>query len=200
VLKIFHATGSRSLRVIWMAEEMGVDYELVRETFGQPSEAFLTANPARGLPAITDGKVVMSESVAIMQYLAARHGPTPLAPQAADPSYPAYIQYLIYGEGSLAAFLNPLVPTMLMAPEAEKQNYTAKMCQRIFAGRVRALTGRLAENRHLAGDAFTAADISVVYALNLGERLGLADDYPALVAEYWARMKARPAYAVAVEK
>jgi glutathione S-transferase len=200
VLKIFHATGSRSLRVIWMAEEMGIDYELIGETFGRPSEDFLAVNPARGLPAITDGEVAMSESVAILQYLAARYGPTPLAPPPADPTFPAYLQYLVYGEGSLAAFLNPLVGTQFLAPEEERENFTAKLCARIFGGRVRALSGRLAEHKHLAGDAFTAADISVVYALNLGERLGLAGDYPAPVAEYWARMKARPAYAVAVAK
>jgi len=200
MLKIFHATGSRSLRVIWMAEEMGLAYELIGETFGRPSEDFTAANPARALPAIIDGEVTMSESVAILQYLAARHGPTPLAPPPTDPSYPAYLQYLIYGEGSLAAFLNPLVGTQFLAPEGQKDNFTAQLCRRIFDGRVRALTGRLAEHRHLAGDAFTAADISVVYALNLGERLGLAGDYPAPIAEYWARMKARPAYAVAAAK
>jgi glutathione S-transferase len=52
----------------------------------------------------------------------------------------------------------------------------------------------------LAGDAFTAADISVVYALNMGGALGLADDYPASIADYWARMKTRPAYQAAIAK
>ena len=70
MLKIFHAPGARSLRVIWMAEEIGLDYEIVPETFGQPSADFLSINPAKGLPAIVDGDVVMSESVAIMLYLA----------------------------------------------------------------------------------------------------------------------------------
>jgi len=66
-LKIFHAPGSRSLRVIWLAEEMGLDYELVGETFGRPSPDLIAANPARALPALIDGDVAMSESIAILQ-------------------------------------------------------------------------------------------------------------------------------------
>jgi glutathione S-transferase len=200
MLKIFHATGSRSLRVIWMAEEMGLDYELTPETIGRSSPEFIAVNPARGLPAIVDGEVAMSESVAIVQYLAARYGPTPLAPAADDPVYPAYLQYLIYGEGSLSAFLNPLVATRFLAPDDQKDNFTAGICRTLFGRRVKALSGRLSESPHLAGPAFTAADISVVYALNMGESLGLADDYPGPVADYWARVKTRAAYQAAVAR
>jgi glutathione S-transferase len=200
MLKIFHASGSRSLRVIWMAEEMGLDYELSPERIGRSSPEFIAVNPARGLPAVIDGDVSMSESVAIMQYLAARYGPTPLAPAADDPTYPAYLQYLIYGEASLSAFLNPLVGTRFLAPADQKDNFTAGFCRTLFGRRVTALTERLTASPHLAGKAFTAADISVVYALNMGGALGLAEDYPAPIADYWARMKTRPAYQVAVAR
>ncbi len=200
MIKIFHASGSRSLRVIWMAEEMGLDYEFMAEAIGRSSPEFIAVNPARALPAIVDGDVAMSESVAILQYLAARHGPTPLAPAAADPTYPLYLQYLIYGEGSLSAFLNPLVGTRFLAPDDQKDNFTAGLCRTLFSRRVKALTGRLSESPHLAGEAFTAADISVVYPLNMGASLGLADDYPAPVADYWTRVRARPAYQIAIGK
>jgi glutathione S-transferase len=200
MLKIFHASGSRSLRVIWMAEEMGLDYELAPEAIGRSSPEFIAVNPARALPAIIDGDVAMSESVAIVQYLAARYGPTPLAPAAEDPTYPAYLQYLVYGEGSLSAFLNPLVGTRFLAPDDQKDNFTAGLCRTLFSRRVKALTGRLSESSHLAGEAFTAADISVVYALNMGASLGLAEDYPAPIADYWARVKTRPAYQAAIAK
>jgi glutathione S-transferase len=200
MLKIFHASGSRSLRVIWMAEEMGLDYELTPESIGRSSPEFVAINPARGLPAIVDGEVAMSESVAIVQYLAARYGPTPLAPTPDDPAYPAYLQYLIYGEGSLSAFLNPLVATRFLAPDDQKDNFTAGVCRTLFGRRVKALVGRLSEGPHPAGLAFTAADISVVYALNMGAALGLDGDYPAPVADHWARVKTRPAYQAAAAK
>jgi glutathione S-transferase len=200
MLKIFHAAGSRSLRVIWMAEEMGLDYQLSPERIGRSSPEFIAVNPARGLPAIIDGDVSMSESVAIMQYLAARYGPTPLAPGPGEPTYPAYLQYLIYGEASLAAFLNPLVGTRFLAPTDQKDNFTAGFCRTLFTRRAAALTERLSTSPHLAGEAFTAADISVVYALNMGASLGLAEDYPGPIADYWARVKTRPAYQTAIAK
>ena len=200
MLKIFHASGSRSLRVIWMAEEMGLDYELLPEAIGRSSPEFIAVNPARGLPAVIDGEVSMSESVAIMQYLAARYGPTPLAPAPNDPTYPAYLQYLVYGEASLSAFLNALVATRFFAPDDQKDNFTAGICRGLFGRRVKALAGRLSVSSHLAGEDFTAADISVVYALNMGASLGLAGDYPAPVADYWARMQLRPGYQAAIAK
>jgi len=200
MLKIFHASGSRSLRVIWMAEEMGLDYELSPEAIGRSSPEFVAVNPARGLPAIIDGEVSMSESVAIIQYLAARYGPTPLAPAPDDPTYPAYLQYLIYGEASLSAFLNALVGTRFLAPDDQKDNFTAEVCRALFGRRVKALAGRLTTSPHLAGEDFTAADISVVYALNMGASLGLADDYPSPIADYWARMQLRPAYQAAIAR
>ena len=194
MLKIFHAPGARSVRVIWMAEEMGLPYELVQETFGRPSEAFISANPARAFPTVVDGDLTLSESVAIMLYLGVRHGPTPLVPAADDPAYPIFLQYLIYGEGSLSAFLNPLVGTRFLAPDDQKDNFTAGICRTMFTRRVSVLKGPLSSGSYLAGDAFTAADISVVYALNMGAGLGLADDYPPAVADYWARLRERPAY------
>ena len=87
-----------------------------------------------------------------------------------------------------------------MAPEDQKDNFTARICRGVFARRVLALEGRLAESKHLAGDAFTAADISVAYALDLGEREGLADKYPLVVADYWVRMRDRPAYKQAASR
>jgi glutathione S-transferase len=194
MLKIFHAQGTRSVRVIWMAEEMGLPYELVPETFGRPSKAFVSANPARAFPTVIDGDLTLSESVAIMLYLGARHGPTPLVPAADDPAYPIFLQYLIYGEGSLSAFLNPLVGTRFLAPEDQKDNFTAGICRTMFARRVSVLKGPLAVSPYLAGDAFTAADISVVYALNMGAGLGLSGDYPPVVADFCTGVRARPAY------
>ena len=69
MLTIFHVPRTRSQRVVWLAEEMGVPYELKLEQFGQPSPEFLAANPSGAFPAIRDGDVSMGESTAIMQYV-----------------------------------------------------------------------------------------------------------------------------------
>jgi len=116
MLTIFHAPGTRSSRVVWLAEEMGVAYDARPETLGKPSADFLTANPVGAFPAITDDGVAMGESVAIMQYMLERYGPSPLARRYGDPDYADYLEFLVFGEGSLAAFLNPMILTRFMAP------------------------------------------------------------------------------------
>jgi glutathione S-transferase len=78
MLKIYHSQGARSLRVLWLCEEMGVPYETAEASFFKPSDEFKTINPLRTEPAMTDGNVTMIESVAMMIYIMAKHGPTEL--------------------------------------------------------------------------------------------------------------------------
>ena len=94
----------RGFRVVWLLEEMGLPYRLRRVDLLAGVEndpEFLAINPAGFIPALQDGDVVMVESIAIMEYLLARYGPTPLAPAAQDPSFPNYQQFLHLGEAGL---------------------------------------------------------------------------------------------------
>src|SRR4029077_18041210 len=90
----------RGFRVVWLLEEMGLPYKLRRVDLvaGVENEAeFLAINPAGFIPAIQDGDATIAESIAIMEYLLARHGPTPLAPASADATFPTYQQFLHLG-------------------------------------------------------------------------------------------------------
>lgn len=194
MIKVFHAPRSRSLRVLWMAEEMGLAYEVLPGSLFAPSDDFLAANPTRTLPAMVDGETVLTESIAILQYLGAKYGPTPLVIGADSPAFPAYLQFLSYGEATLACNLTPLIRTRFMAPDDQKDNWTVKNCADTFVRRLVLVEQQLAKGPYLAGEDFTAADISVGYALGFGEGLGLAEQFPAAVAEYWERLKARPAF------
>ena len=167
MLQIFHIPRTRSQRIIWLAEEMGPPYEIRRETFGHPSAELLAANPSGKVPAIRDGEVAMGESTAIMHYVTQKHGPTPLALQPDHGRYADYVQFLIFGEASMAAFLNPVLLTQFTAPEDQKQNFTVDAAKNIFRIRLKSLEAQLAKGDHMAGD-FTAADISVGWALGLG--------------------------------
>ena len=175
MLQIFHIPGTRSSRVVWLAEEMGIPYEARRETFGQPSAEFLAANPVGAFPVIRDGDVAMCESTAIMQYITERYGPTPLEPPPGDPRRADYLQFVTYGEASMAAYMNPVIATQFRAPDDQKQNFTVEAAKDMFVRRQATVDKQLAKSDYLAGDSFTAADISVGYALGLGANFGLAE-------------------------
>lgn len=194
MIKVFHAPRSRSLRVIWMLEEMGLPYEVEPGSIMQPSEAFLKANPTRTLPVLVDGDTIITESIAILQYLGTKYGPTPLVPSPEDKGYASYLQFLVLGEASLAAGLTPLVRAMFMAPDDQKQNWTLKNNAESFIKQLQLVDSRLAASPYLAGDAFTAADISVGYALGFGTFLGLDEGYSAAVRDYQQRITSREAY------
>ena len=199
MLTIFHSPRTRSQRVVWLAEEMGIPYEAKLEKFGQQSPEFLAANPTGAFPAIRDGDVCMGESTAIMQYVMDAYGPTPLALKYGDDRYADYLQFLTFGEASMAAYLNPALMTQFMAPDDQKQNFTVEACKNLFRGRLKALDAQLEKGDHMAGD-FTAADISVVYALGIGDMMGLEGDFSPKLRAYRARVQERPAYQRAAAK
>lgn len=195
MITVWGGQTSRSMRVVWVLEEMGLPYEVRQVDMLAPQRdpAFLAVNPADYLPAIQDGDVAMVESIAIMEYLMARYGPTPLAPSAQDPTFPAYQQFLHMGEAGLATLMMPIIVSRFMAPEAERDNWGAGWCRKVLQKRLNLVSQRLVQSPYLAGDAFTAADISVTYALELGQRaagLTLSD----AEQSYLARTTARDAY------
>jgi glutathione S-transferase len=159
---------------------------------------FLAINPAGFIPAIRDGDVTMVESSAIMEYLIARYGPTPLAPDPHDPAFPAYQQFLHLGEAGLAASMYFVVVSRNLAPEAERQNWGARKALEVFGSRLGLVTRQLARSPFLAGETFTAADISVAHALQFARKAGgfvLGEAEQA----YMARVSGRAAYKRAME-
>jgi glutathione S-transferase len=191
----------RGFRVVWLLEEMQLPYELRRVDLqaGVENDAeFLAINPAGFIPAIRDGDVTMVESIAIMEYLMARHGPTPLAPASTDAVFPAYQQFLHLGEAGLAASIYFVNACRNLAPEAERRNWGARFALEVFQSRLGLVTRQLARSPYMAGDAFTAADISVTYALELAQRGGSVALGEAEQA-YMARMCRRDGYLRAME-
>ena len=165
----------RGFRVVWLLEEMGLPYRLrpVDMLAGVENDPeFLAINPAGFIPALQDGDAIMVESIAIMEYLLARYGPTPLAPDPHNPAFPGYQQFLHLGEAGLAASMFFVVVSKMLAPEEEKDNWGARKAMQTFESRRTIVARRLAEAPYMAGDAFTAADISITYALQFARRAG----------------------------
>lgn len=111
MITVWGGQTSRSIRAVWVLEEMGLPYRVrqVDMLAAEKDPAWLAVNPGDFLPAIQDGDVVMVESVAIMEYLMGRYGPTPLQPSPDDPAFPTYQQFLHMGEaGSTVIRSRPL--------------------------------------------------------------------------------------------
>ena len=142
----------------------------------------------------------MVESIAILEYLIAKYDRGILAPAAGDPDFPMYQQFLHLGEAGLASFLNIVVASRFFAPESERQNWGAQIAERLFFGRLTLVSRRLSAASMMAGDRFSAADISVTYALDLADRLGLAGRFDPDVIAYRERMSLRAAYKAADAK
>ena len=119
MITVWGGQTSRSIRVAWVLEEMGLPY-CVRQVDMLATEkdpAWLAINPGDFLPAVQDGEVTMVESVAIMEYLMSRYGPTPLQPSPCDLAFPAYQQFLHMGEAGLATLIMVPLVSSFLAPE-----------------------------------------------------------------------------------
>lgn len=201
MITVWGGQTSRSIRVVWLLEEMGLPYRVrhVDMLAPQKDPAWLAVNPGDFLPAIEDGDVTMVESVAIMEYLMGRYGPTPLQPAPDDPAFAPYQQFLHLGEAGLATLMMVPLVSGFIAPEAERDNWGARWARGCVERRLLLVRQRLQTAPYMAGDRFTAADISVSYALRLGSNhAGFA--LSEAEQDYLARTTARDAYTRAFQR
>ena len=197
MIVVHHAPKARSVRVIWLLEELGVPYEvrtvsLARDTPRSP--AHLRAHPLGKVPAIEDGDVVMFESGAIVEYLVERYGAGRLAPPPGTPERATYLQWLHFGEATCLPPLSDLVQHTFMRPEAERIAAMVPDATARVTAWLDVLDAALASRPYVAGEAFTAADVMVGYAVALAKLIGqLGPAHPHVMA-YVERLEARPSY------
>jgi glutathione S-transferase len=211
-MELWHCPDSRSFRVLWALEELGLPYRLHLLPFPPRLRApeYLAINPLGTIPAFRDGAVFMTESVAIVQYLASRHEPNELLVLPDDPAYGAWLNWLYFGEATLT-FPQTLV-LRYRTLEPGRAEHVADDYARWFMSRLRQVERALAPSASgqsapaqsapaqpawLCAGRFTAADISVGYALLLADFLRLSERFSAPVAAYWARVRERPAFLAA---
>ena len=203
MLKIHHGKHTRSLRVVWIAEELGVAYESHHVPFNPAtlkSEPFLSISPFGALPAIEDGGVRMVESGAICQYLTEKYGKHPFRRELGDPDYPTYLQWLHAGEATLTPPLGAIAQHTSIRPENMRIPQVAAEAVETFKERLKVLDAHLGGKHFILGAEMSAADVMVGYALHLAALFGLMKEAPAHVGAYWKRLGARPAYERAAAK
>ncbi len=215
MLTIHHLENSRSQRILWLLEELAVEYEIKRyrrdpNTSLAPA-SLLEVHPLGKAPVITDDGVTVAESGAIVEYLVGKYDDGTLLPAEGTPQRLAYTYWLHYAEGS---FMPLMILSLIMGRiETAPMPFFVKPIARGIVAKVR--NGYLDPNvrRNLAfmesslegrnwfvGDTLTGADIQMSFAVEAAEvRSDLGADYPNLMG-FLETMRARPAYQRALEK
>jgi glutathione S-transferase len=200
MIVLYHCLSARSFRPLWMLEEMQLPYELKILPFPPRALAkeYFEVNPLGTIPFLIDGETRMSESAAICEYLGVRHGPTPLAVTPDEPDYGRYLNFVHFGEATLTFPQTLVLRYSRLEPEERRQPQVVEDYARWFLGRLRAVDARVEAQETLAAGRFTAADISVGYALMLADTLGLSAQFTPQTAAYWQRLQQRPGFRRAI--
>lgn len=215
MIVVHHLNNSRSQRVLWLLEELGLPYEIRhyqrnRKTMLAPPE-LRAVHPLGKSPVITDGDLTLAESGAIVEYLAETHGDGKLAPKPGTPAYRRYRYWMHYAEGSLMPPL--LLKLVFDQVERAPMPFFVRPIARGIAAKVNAafigpqinthldfVEGELRDSPWFAGKSFSAADIQMSFPLEAAAaRGGLNESRPKLMA-FLAHIHARPAYQRALEK
>ncbi|MND79171.1 glutathionine S-transferase [compost metagenome] len=196
MITLYHCLSARSFRPLWMLEELGLAYQLKMLPFPPRALAreYLEINPLGTVPAFRDGELLMTESAAICEYLARRYGPTPLNVEVDESDFGAWLNWLHFGEATLTFPQTLLLRYGRFEPEERRQPQVVEDYTRWFLGRLRGVDAALQHGDYLCAGRFTAADISVGYALMLAAYLGLEAQFPPAVRAYWQRLQSRAAF------
>jgi glutathione S-transferase len=212
---VHHLNNSRSQRILWLLEELGLEYEI--KPYARDAKTMLAPPELRAIhplgksPVITDGDTMVAESGAIIEYLIERYGKGQFVPAAGTPEKLRYTYWLHYAEGSA---MTPLLMKLVFDKvESSPMPFFAKPIARAIAQKVKKsyihpqiaahlayMEGELKRGKWFAGDEITGADIQLSFVLEAASaRGGLDDKYPKLAA-FVKRIHARPAYKRGLER
>ena len=200
MLTIYHAPGTRSMRVIWLCHELGLPIEIETIPFTadfRASPEWRQKSPTGKVPAMQDGALVMFESGAMVDYILDRYGEGRLRPQPGSHADAIYRQWCWFAEATLARPIGDVAQhTRVRAPEDRIPEVADDARQRALAF-LQVVDQSLAQTDYLLPEGFTAADIMMGYSLMLGERLGVWDAHLTHLVAYYERLKTRPGFQVA---
>ncbi len=194
-MKLYFAPNSRAVRIAWLLEELGLEYDVEKYRVGDRAlrtPEYYKIHPMGRIPVLEDGETRIYESGAIVQYLLARHGDGKFVPDVNDPSFPEYLQWLHYAEGSIMGQVNILVVETILLPPEKRNDVNVNRALKLLRVALGNVDNRLQDREYLTGT-FTGADIMTGHAcfgaMNAGAEI---DDYEHLNA-YINRLLKRPA-------
>lgn len=201
MIVVHHLNNSRSQRILWLLEELGLAYRI--EHYRRDAKTNLAppelraVHPLGKAPVIEDDGQVLAESGAIAEYLLDRYGGGRLAPARGTPEHVRYLHWMHFAEGTLMLhMLARLYLSRVGEPAKTLQNRVEGM----ICAELDLVEAELGFSAHLAGPEFSAADVQMTFGLEFAAFAGLVADRHPNIRGFLARMQARPAYRRAVEK
>jgi glutathione S-transferase len=197
---LHHLNNSRSQRILWLLEELNLPYRVERyqrdaKTNLAPPE-LRAIHPLGKSPVIQDGDLVLAESGAIVEYLVERHGNGQLVPPRGTPEHVRYLHWLHFAEGTIMLHL---VGRLYLTRVGEAARAMQARVEAMIRAELDLVEAELGRSACLAGEAFSAADVQMLFPLEFALYAGLAGEGLVKLREYVARMQSRPAYRRALE-
>ncbi|GLQ06913.1 glutathione S-transferase family protein [Sneathiella chinensis] len=200
MIRVHHLQDSRSQRILWLLEELGLTYEVVRyerdATTRLAPEALKKIHPLGKSPVLEDGAVVIHESGAIVDYLIRTYGNGRLAPAVATPDYNRYVEWIHYAEGSA---MTPMLLRLYASRLGEAAEPLMPRINSETANHFGYMAAALGDRDYFVGEDLTGADIMLSFPLEAANANRALDRFPNL-AGFVARIQTRPAYVRALEK
>ena len=198
-MKLYHAPRSRSIRIVWLLEELGLPYELELCDFRPGQTAFAQQTPTGKFPVLEDDGMVMSESGAILQYILERYANGRLQPEVGSAERGPFLQWIHFAEGTAHPPLGTILWHSIYRQDATPDSEIMKAARERARSPLRYLEQSLGDRDYILGSEFSAADIMLGFTLFAARVIGVLsdDDFPKLAA-YMARLQARPAFQTAV--
>jgi glutathione S-transferase len=215
MITVHHLNHSRSQRILWLLEELGLDYEIQRyerdpKTMLAPA-SLRAVHPLGKSPVITDGDLTIAESGAIVDYLIERYGAGRLAPAAGTAERLRYTYWLHYAEGSA---MSPLLLKLVFDKiETAPMPFFVKPIAKAISGKAKSsfinpqirqhldyLEAELGKSPWFAGGEFSGADIQLSFPLEAASARGGLDASRPQLMEFLKRIHARPAYQRAITR
>lgn len=193
MMKLYGLGPTRSLRALWALQELDAEFEFVRVNIlaGENLHPdFLRLNPAGKLPVLVDGDFVLTESAAIVMYLAEKYGDKGLMPADLKERAQAY-RWSLFAVTELEQPLWRMAKHTFLYPEDKRLPEDIALAREEFAAMAAVLDRHMDGRAFIVGDNITVADCVTAYVLDWGNENGLIDSFPNLKA-YLERMYARP--------
>ena len=215
MIVVHHLNNSRSQRILWLLEELGLAYDIKRyerdkKTMLAPP-ALRKVHPLGKSPVVTDDDLTLVESGAIIEYLVERYGDGCFAPARELPAYLRYRYWLHYAEGSI---MPPLLLKLVFDKiETSPMPFFVKPIAKAISGKANSsfimpqinthldyLEDELGKGKWFVGDDFTAADVQLSFPIEAAAARGGLDASRPRLMDYLKRIHARPAYQRAIER